>query len=183
MPETILRPVKLRWRKSTGGYYGSISDEYVISGFLYNLFPPIVSEDLLVSGGYITRLAYLVNEYDRPVAHVRIYFVYPEDEIYGDPRGRDETQREVLLFGRQYNREIPPSNAPSAENKLPSGIYMYKIPLDGSDFNTYDRGIEVGYLDASEAIPVWFALKIPPFVQPVIITFIRIIAEGVLVNA
>lgn len=182
MPE-IIRPTRLKWFKSVGGYYGGVSTEEIISGFLYNVFPPIVSEDLLIDGGYLTRLVYLRNDYDRSVAHVRLWIVYPQDPDFGDKRAADESVREVLLVGIQWDRQIPPTNAPSNENSLPSGVYLHKIPLNNSDYNSYAKGIEVGRLRANEAVPIWLVLKIPPLVQPTIFTAVRIVAEGVLLSA
>jgi hypothetical protein len=182
MPE-IIRPSRLKWFKSTGGYAGTVSTEEIVSGFLYNVFPPIVSEDLLIDGGYFTRLVYLKNEYTTSVAHVRLWFVYPQDPDFGDKRPANERVREVLLVGVQWDRRTPPTNAPANENSLPSGVYLHKIPLDNSDYNSYAKGIEVGRLRANEAIPIWLILKIPPLVQPTIFTSVRIVAEGVLLSA
>jgi hypothetical protein len=91
--------------------------------------------------------------------------------------------REVLLVGVQWDRQIPPTNAPGNENSLPSEVYLHKIPLDNSDYNSYAKGIEVGRLRPDEAVPIWLALKIPPLVQPTIFTAVRIVAEGVLLSA
>ena len=182
MPE-IIRPVKLKWFKSTGNYNGGVSTEEVVSGFLYNIFPPIMQEDLLIDGGYLTRLVYLRNDYDTSIAHVRLWFTYPQDPDFGDKRPANENVREVLLVGVQWDRTIPPPNAPANENSLPSGIYLNKILPNNSDYNSYDKGIEVGRLRPNEAVPIWFILKIPPLVQPTIVAFIRVIAEGVLLSA
>jgi len=182
MPE-IIRPSRLKWFKSTGGFAGTVSTEEIVSGFLYNVFPPIVSEDLLIDGGYLTRLVYLKNEYTTSVAHVRLWFVYPQDPDFGDKRPADERVREVLLVGVQWDRATPPPNAPASENALPSDVILHKIPLNNSDYNSYDKGIEVGRLRPDEVVPIWLILKIPPMVQPTIFTAVRIVSEGVLLSA
>jgi len=181
LPE-IIRPSRLRWFKSTGNYYGGVSSEEIVSGFLYNVFPAIMDEDLLIDGGYLTRLVYIVNQYDQSVAHVRLWFAYPQDPLYGDKR-TSESEREVLLVGIQWNREIPPTNAPPNERSLPSQVTLDKIPLASNPFSNYANGIEVGRLRPLEAVPIWLVLSIPPLVQPTIFTAIRIVAEGVLLSA
>lgn len=177
-----LRQVALTWYKSEGSFRGNPTNEVIRSGFLYNVFPPITDYNILLDGGYVTRLVYLKNEHNFPIAHLRLWFAYPSDETYGDYRGTNENIREHLLVGRQIDREVPPKNAPPTENRLPTGIELYKIPLDGRAFNNYDEGLELGTLNPNEVLPVWLVLSIPPLVQPVIVSFIRIIAEGVLVT-
>lgn len=182
MAEILLRRANLKWYKSQQEFSGEPSSEEIVSGFLYNIFPPITDENLLVDGGYLTRLVYLKNEHETDIVHVRLWFTYPTDETYGDPRGDNPQIREILMIGRQIDREIPPSNAPASEYHLPSDIYMYKIPLNGSNFNNYNNGIELGRIKPNEYIPVWFVLSIPPLVYPVVVTFFRVIAEGVVVS-
>lgn len=176
--QILIRSTKLVWYKSEYLYKGVPSTEQIVSGFLYNVFPPIVEESLLYDGGYLTRLVYLRNEEDNDVVHVRVWFVYPTDEVYGDPR-RDPSAREVLLVGRQPNREVPPSNAPANQYSLPSGVQFFTIPLDNSDFSRYPRGIELGRIKPGEYVPLWLVLSIPPLVQAVNVTFVRMVTEGV----
>jgi hypothetical protein len=112
-----------------------------------------------------------------------LWFVYPQDPDFGDKRPANERVREVLLVGVQWDRATPPPNAPASENSLPSNVVLHTIPLNNSDYNSYDEGIEVGRLRPDEVVPIWLVLKIPPMVQPTIFTSVRIISEGVLLRA